>query len=122
MIKLFINDLEKPLDSVWYHYRDHGEPGKVYGIRISLTEQDVIDIIERYANVKMNEPSFEKNILIKDRERRSLGLIWNLFLFLNKNGYIQELNERSMAITINNIKRVVLTEEHLELIGDVSVD
>lgn len=120
MIKLLINSLEEPLDSVWYHYRANSESSNFYLLLIPLTEHAIVKIIEMYAEVEIRDPYFERNILRKDQKKMSLGLIWNLFLFFRKNGYIEDVSKEPMVWTINNIKQVVVEEGYLQLSGDIS--
>jgi hypothetical protein len=76
-----------------------------------------MDLIEAYAECAVNDVAFEKNILKKDVDTRSIGLIWNLSIVYEKNINLAT-NER-LHWVINNIRRVAITETDLILTGDV---
>ncbi|MCF6408079.1 hypothetical protein L3C95_34645 [Chitinophaga filiformis] len=120
MIELTVENEKLPLDAVWYHYRIESFTGHTYSLTVSLDEEEVLSLIERYAEVGIDNDMLARNILEKDEKRTSLGLIWNLLLFFKKNGYVEENKVNSSCWTINNIKNVIVRDGFLILYGEAS--
>lgn len=120
MVELTIENKILPLESIWYHHRSSSYTGHSYAITISLSEKELISLIEKYAGVSIVDDEFEHHIIKKDSERLSLGLIGQLLLAFKKNGYVNKGSDIPMTWTINNIKRVFIMDNKLVIAGDAS--
>jgi hypothetical protein len=118
-IKLFIENTEYSLESIWFHYRETSLSGNQYKIQIPI-DSGVIRIIESYSGVSILDDKLSLCVLEKDRIRLSMGLMWNLLLWFQQNGYINKSTSEPITWTINNIKQIVIREEVVVISGDVS--
>lgn len=120
MTKLFVEDVELPLAAFLYHYRSNPKYSKTYKIIVSMDETDVIKQIESYAGCPINDELLVKRILKKDKESRSMGLIWWLQTIFEKRKYSDLKSIESIDWTINNIRQILVGNDRIEIIGDIN--
>lgn len=118
MVRLVIDGEEFGLNSFWVHYKKPSENNQNYCFIISKSEEELISVIEEYAECSINDQALEANIIRKDHNRRSMGLIWNLNVIFEKK-YVHS-NDEKIHWVINNVQKVEVTQKDIIINGDAT--
>lgn len=113
-----INNESINFKNCWYHYKQGVKDSIKYDFLIKYSEKELINVIEKYAGVFINEKSIEKEVIEKDKAHRSMGLFWYIFQYLEKES--NGPKEYNWNYVINNINNIILNDESLTISGQAS--
>ncbi len=103
--------------TAWYHYKDPYNAPYRFNLLISVDEVSIIAQIEKYGGYSVEDTRLKMAIIEKDRQYRSMGLIWNLLWRIEKQlGFDKEGPD--ILWTLNNIRDVAIEDNNLILSGD----
>jgi hypothetical protein len=105
-------------DSFWFHYKAEVEKAIGYEVFVDLKDIEMINIIEKYGGCSIHSKELTKNILHKDRINGSMGLLWNIFRYLEEHEKLSK--PAKWDYVLRNINHVFVSNEKLIIKGDAS--
>lgn len=113
-MKFNINNTEIPINNISYHHKERNTSANQYELMISIDETKTVGILENFAEVSIKSKEFIHNLLIKDKQLGSIGIIWNLLInYLD----INDENPKLPYYMLNSVDNVYMTEKDIVIKG-----
>jgi hypothetical protein len=122
MIEIYINNEILPLKNIWYHKRNLIRFPEYYLIKISMQEPKLIEFIKSYVGNFKDNSELVNLLLLKEEESGSLGLIWNLINYIEKDFTISKENSTSSYYILNCLDNISIDNNCLKISGRFEKD